>query len=160
MKRQFVEYFEWPTPNISIPKTVGDLLIDLMSVNHWSLAQQWRGKADTIAPTIVGGSKKHGGPDLGPTRAKKAWMQLGVDGHGIADEAPAEDFFGLPRLTTRMVARIQGFPDSWQFAGKKTAAYRQIGNAFPPPVAKTIAYQLAHCIRMGNRVFASAEVPA
>jgi DNA (cytosine-5)-methyltransferase 1 len=59
-----------------------------------------------------------------------------------------------------MVARIQGFPDSWQFAGKKTAAYRQIGNAFPPPVAKTIAYQLAHCIRMGNRVFASAEVPA
>jgi DNA (cytosine-5)-methyltransferase 1 len=160
MKRQFVEYFEWPTPNISIPKTVGDLLIDLMSVNHWSLAQQWRGKADTIAPTIVGGSKKHGGPDLGPTRAKKAWMQLGVDGHGIADEAPAEDFFGLPRLTTRMVARIQGFPDSWQFAGKKTAAYRQIGNAFPPPVAKTVAYQLAHCIRMGNRVFASAEVPA
>jgi DNA (cytosine-5)-methyltransferase 1 len=57
-----------------------------------------------------------------------------------------------------MVARIQGFPDSWKFAGKKTAAYRQIGNAFPPPVAKTVAQQLANCIRMGNRVFASAAV--
>jgi DNA (cytosine-5)-methyltransferase 1 len=34
-----------------------------------------------------------------------------------------------------MVARIQGFPDNWVFSGTKTAAYRQIGNAFPPPVA-------------------------
>jgi DNA (cytosine-5)-methyltransferase 1 len=34
-----------------------------------------------------------------------------------------------------MTARVQGFPDSWKFCGRKTAAYRQIGNAFPPPVA-------------------------
>ena len=38
-----------------------------------------------------------------------------------------------------MVARLQGFPDDWQFAGKKTAAYRQVGNAFPPPVAEAVA---------------------
>jgi DNA (cytosine-5)-methyltransferase 1 len=38
-----------------------------------------------------------------------------------------------------MVARIQGFPDSWEFMGKKTAVYRQIGNAFPPPVAQAVA---------------------
>jgi DNA (cytosine-5)-methyltransferase 1 len=38
-----------------------------------------------------------------------------------------------------MAARIQGFPDSWTFSGKKTAAYRQIGNAFPPPVAHAVA---------------------
>jgi DNA (cytosine-5)-methyltransferase 1 len=45
----------------------------------------------------------------------------------------------MPKLTVRMVARIQGFPDSWQFAGRKTAAYRQVGNAFPPPVAEAVA---------------------
>jgi len=90
----------------------------------------------------VGGSKKHGGPDLGPTRAKKAWASIGVDGMGIADAAPEPDFIGMPRLTVRMAARIQGFPDHWQFSGKKTAAYRQIGNAFPPPVACAVGMRI------------------
>jgi len=27
---------------------------------------------------------------------------------------------------------------SWEFVGKKTPAYRQVGNAFPPPVAEAI----------------------
>lgn len=160
IKHQIAEYFVWPTPLALAPKTVGDLIYDLMGYNEWSLVQQWRKQANAIAPTIVGGSKKHGGPDLGPTRAKKAWMQLGVDGHGIADEAPQKDFLGVPRLTTRMVARIQGFPDDWDFLGKKTAVYRQIGNAFPPPVAQAVAKQLLYCIRMGKRIFSTLEVSA
>jgi DNA (cytosine-5)-methyltransferase 1 len=90
----------------------------------------------------VGGSKKHGGPDLGPTRAKKAWATLGVDGKGIADDVPMPHFVGMPRLTVRMAARIQGFPDEWKFSGKKTSAYRQIGNAFPPPVACAVGTQI------------------
>jgi DNA (cytosine-5)-methyltransferase 1 len=52
----------------------------------------------------------------------------------------------MPRLTIRMAARIQGFPDSWQFAGGKTAAYRQIGNAFPPPVAEIVARKIRDAI--------------
>ena len=99
--------------------------------------------------------KKHGGPDLGPTRAKRAWASLGVDGMGIANDAPAEDFVGMPRLTVRMAARIQGFPDSWLFAGKKTSSYRQIGNAFPPPVAHAVGEQIALQL-MNRRLFAVA----
>ncbi|MNJ47758.1 Modification methylase AplI [compost metagenome] len=113
-----------------------------MKADGWRGADAWKEQANTIAPTLVGGSKKHGGPDLGPTRAKKAWASIGVCGMGIADAPPAEFFDGMPRLTTRMAARIQGFPDSWQFHGKKTAAYRQIGNAFPPPVAAAVATQI------------------
>jgi len=99
----------------------------------------------------VGGSKKHGGPDLGPTRAKKAWATLGVDGMGIANEPPAKDFVGMPRLTVRMAARIQGFPDTWQFYGKKTSAYRQIGNAFPPPVACAVGKQIKVALELAAK---------
>ena len=138
IRKDLANKFNWPEPTALEPPTVGHLLYDLMRVNRWSGARRWRDQADSIAPTLVGGSKKHGGPDLGPTRAKRAWASLGVDGHGLWDDAPAKEFVGMPRLTTRMTARVQGFPDDWAFSGRKTAVYRQIGNAFPPPVAEAV----------------------
>jgi DNA (cytosine-5)-methyltransferase 1 len=137
--------FRWPDPQNLRPATVGDTLADLMASRGWPGAAAWAGRADTIAPTIVGGSKKHGGPDLGPTRARAAWLELGVDGLGIADQPPGPDHPRelAPKLTIRMVARLQGFPDSWQFAGRKTATYRQVGNAFPPPVARALGIEIA-----------------
>lgn len=142
VRSELSDVFDWPTSNAHNPPTVGETLFDLMTSNGWKGAKAWRDRANEIAPTVVGGSKKHGGPDLGPTRAKRAWATLGVDGMGIANEPPAADFVGMPKLTVRMVARLQGFPDTWQFAGKKTASYRQVGNAFPPPVAAAVASQL------------------
>jgi DNA (cytosine-5)-methyltransferase 1 len=120
-----------------------------MSAGGWPGADGWRDRARGIAPTIVGGSKKHGGPDLGPTRARAAWRALGVDGLGIADTPPGPDFArdGLPKLTIRMVARLQGFRDDWTFSGRKTAAYRQVGNAFPPPVARALGSAIAAALR-------------
>ncbi|MEI7611451.1 MAG: DNA cytosine methyltransferase [Betaproteobacteria bacterium] len=142
LRKEVADFFSWPSALITPPPTVGEALFDLVAANGWRGAIPWRESACDIAPTLVGGSKKHGGPDLGPTRAKKAWASIGVDGMGIADAAPDEDFIGMPRLTVRMAARIQGFPDDWQFSGKKTAAYRQIGNAFPPPVARAVGTQI------------------
>lgn len=146
LRKDVSPHFRWPAPTMKLPPTVGELLYDLMAESGWRGADAWRDRANHIAPTLVGGSKKHGGPDLGPTRARAAWASLGVDGRGLANEAPAEDFVGMPRLTVRMCARVQGFPDEWQFAGKKTPAYRQVGNAFPPPVAHAVSRQIAEAI--------------
>ena len=152
IRKDLAAGFSWPEPLKKAPPTVGELLHDLMKVNGWRGADHWRDHANTIAPTLVGGSKKHGGPDLGPTRAKRAWAALGVDGMGLWDEAAPRDFVGMPRLTPRMTARIQGFPDDWQFSGRKTAAYRQIGNAFPPPVAAAVARQIFSALAV-KRIF-------
>lgn len=150
------EGFSWPTPAQTPPSTVGETLYDLMKAGGWKGAKVWKKQACEIAPTVVGGSKKHGGPDLGPTRAKRAWASIGVNGHLLANEPPAPDFVGMPHLTVRMVARIQGFPDDWQFAGRKTAAYRQVGNAFPPPVARSVAFQVLKQLAAAPRLSKAA----
>lgn len=135
--------FSWPTPeDYPDAPTVGETLHDLMAANGWKGSEEWARTANAIAPTLVGGSKKHGGPDLGPTRARRAWEALGVNGKTLAEEAPEETFEGMPRLTVKMAARIQGFPDEWHITGRKTNAYRQVGNAFPPPVAKAVGDQI------------------
>ncbi|MFF4829396.1 DNA cytosine methyltransferase [Streptomyces sp. NPDC001312] len=146
---QYAPYFQWPKGAPGPAPTVGPVLAGLMAEGGWDKEEvaDWVKKASGIAPTIVGGSKKHGGADLGPTRAKKAWAALGVDAMGVANDPPKHGFQPEndapgPKLTTRMVARIQGWYgdefEGWEFEGRKTAVYRQIGNAFPPPVAKAL----------------------
>jgi len=144
-------YFRWPRPRPGDTPTVGETLLDLMAGNGWPGAAAWAAKANDIAPTIVGGSKKHGGADLGPTRAKRAWRTLGVDALGVADAPPAasDPVTLLPKLTCEMVARIQGWDGreyQWEFTGRKTSNYRQIGNAFPPPVARALGDQLRRAL--------------
>jgi DNA (cytosine-5)-methyltransferase 1 len=161
-----VKFFAWPQ-KVPPTSTVSSVLHDLMAENGWreDYLEKWMKAADRIAPTIVGGSKKHGGADLGPTRAKRAWAELWTDGHGLANEAPGKDWKEAehprgPKLTVEMVARIQGWLGDeyrWDFQGKKTSRYRQIGNAFPPPVARAVGLSIARALQ--GKVNPS-EIPA
>lgn len=144
MPAEEMRYFHWPEPLPESRVTVGEALHDLMAADGWRYADAWREAANDVGPTLVGGSKKHGGADLGPTRAKAGWAKLHVDGRGIADRAPDRKSLSFrtapPRLTIEMAARIQGWAaeDAYEFSGRKTSQYRQIGNAFPPPVAEAV----------------------
>lgn len=155
LKQPWASHFVWPQPQSKPPKSVGDLLLPLMSANGWKGAAKWAEGAQAIAPTLVGGSHKHGGPDLGPTRARAAWAQLGVEGRTIANDAPEPGFEGMPRITVQMGGLLQGFPADWKFTGGKTQGWRQVGNAFPPPVAAAVGNQikkaLAVKVAVGDR---------
>ncbi|MEP7023511.1 MAG: DNA cytosine methyltransferase [Actinomycetota bacterium] len=158
MRPEAYQQFAWPSV-VRTPPTVGETLHDLMAVGGWAGASAWAERANGIGPTLVGGSRKHGGPDLGPTRAREAWLRLGVDGKGLADAppGPAHPVSHLPRLTLPMAAAIQGFPPSWRFSGRKTAGYRQIGNAFPPPVAHAVGDSIRSAIQAARAAGTAAD---
>ncbi|MFV2195673.1 DNA cytosine methyltransferase [Nocardiopsis sp. LOL_012] len=155
--------------------TVAEALDETMRIRFGNSAkgrkhyEKWRRTAEekgTVAPTLVGGSKKHGGADLGPTRAKRAWAELGVDGHGVADphghtKNPERDLYGDrgPKLTVEQAAIIQGFPPDWEFQGRKTAAYRQVGNAFPPPVAQAVGESIIRALKAAESGLQPPEEP-
>jgi DNA (cytosine-5)-methyltransferase 1 len=153
LRRELYPNFAWPNAE-GTPQTVGQALGALMAEGGWSRAEEWAKKANGIGPTLVGGSRKHGGPDLGPTRAREGWEKLGVNGKGLADAPPSDrDDLGpswMPKLTTKMAAVVQGFPTDWIFSGRKTASYRQIGNAFPPPVAAAVGDRIAKAISLSR----------
>ena len=156
LQSEIAPHFCWPVSTAQ-HVTVGQALHELMASAGWSGAAAWATGANKVAPTLVGGSKKHGGPDLGPTRARSEWAKLGVNGLGIANDPPDPTFVGMPKLTVPMAAIIQGFPTDWVFAGKKTPAYRQIGNAFPPPVARAIATAIHQALQKYDREQATRQ---
>ncbi|MFB8033768.1 DNA cytosine methyltransferase [Streptomyces sp. NPDC056004] len=177
MKKAYTPFFAHVKPEKRPLVTVGEALEKTMKKRFddvddpraEKVFQKWLGQASKgVAPTLVGGSKKHGGADLGPTRAKKAWEALGVCGLGVANsakdmerlESQDRDLFAKagPKLTVTQAAIIQGFPETWKFSGKKTAAYRQVGNAFPPPVAQAVGEQIIAALEAAREAGAVALV--
>jgi DNA (cytosine-5)-methyltransferase 1 len=65
-----------------------------------------------------------------PTVHRNSEKDWRLSGHIDLDEQPAPT---IPEL-----ARLQGFPDTWQWCGTKTDQARQIGNAVPPVLAQRV----------------------
>ncbi|QIQ04656.1 DNA cytosine methyltransferase [Streptomyces liangshanensis] len=149
-----VETFRPPRPTVDGPVTVGEALHTSMSARGWTGADAWSALADSVAPTLVGGSDNRGGADLGPTGTKKAWARMGINGGALSDEVPDPDGVQesdtsdstLKKITVEQAAVLQGFPDDWRFAGGKTARYRQIGHASPPPVGRALGTAVARAL--------------
>lgn len=166
MKPEYHKHFRWTEPRHqqvtvaeALRKSMRKRFKDEGSPGWEKHYNDWLRLAQlgSVAPTLVGGSKKHGGADLGPTRAKEAWGKLGICGLGVADapekmKDPERDLYSKrgPKLTVQQAAIIQGFPEIWKFSGGKTAAYRQVGNAFPPPVAQAVGEQIIAALAVAS----------
>lgn len=61
------------------------------------------------------------------------------------------------RLTPREAARIQSFPDTFEFEGTDAKQYIQIGNAIPPVLMWHVAYAIQDQIFHGRRIYQEKE---
>lgn len=77
--------------------------------------------------------------------ARTLMAHLGKDGysHIHYDSAQART------ISVREAARLQSFPDGFKFSGTMNPAFRQIGNAVPPLLAKAVAKEVMAAIRKG-----------
>ncbi|MFD4697126.1 DNA cytosine methyltransferase [Streptomyces niveus] len=154
MKRDGSRDYLPPQATVTRHVTVGQALHASMSTRGWTGADRWAASAVSVAPTVVGGSEKRGGADVGPTGTKRAWARMGINGNAFSDEVPGpdgvqeSDTSGSPlkKLTVAQTAVLQSFPLGWQFAGGKTARYRQIGHASPPPVGRALGMSIAEAL--------------
>ncbi|GAA3232959.1 DNA cytosine methyltransferase [Streptomyces sp. XM83C] len=163
VEQQRAGAFRPPAPTVAVPRTVGETLRKSMASRGWPGADLWAAQAGEPAPTLVGGSKNRGGADLGPTGAKRKWATMGVDGHTVGNAVPDRDFVWDPRLgregmvkiTVEQAALLQSFPESWEITGLKTARYRQVGHATPPPVGEALGRAVAEALD-GSRAVTAA----
>lgn len=117
----------------------------------------WRSLPPEIAKAYMKGSYNLGGGKTGMAR------RLSMDEASLTLTcAPAQKQterchpYQTRPLTVREYARIQTFPDDWQFCGSLSARYKQIGNAVPINLSWAIGRSL---MRLFNQI-AELEPPS
>jgi DNA (cytosine-5)-methyltransferase 1 len=107
---------------------------------------------DNLAPTIRSGftGKRNTTSVLNSSAGQKTWGDMEIWPNGIqtsrktASQFPAK--FEHFRLSVQDIALIQGFPETWQFAGAVYQILGQIGNSVVPPVAYQVAKNVAFAL--------------
>ena len=92
----------------------------------------WRDLPDAIQRRYMGASYFHGGGKTGMAR-RLSWDEPSLTLTCNPAQKQTERCHPVETrpLTTREYARIQCFPDDWEFFGSTSSVYRQIGNAVP-----------------------------
>ena len=163
--------FSYPEPDEGDKKTVRDAITDLMDKDETTVPNH---KADKLSPinlkriqSITAGQGQDSLPDdLQLDCHKKNNGHRHLDTYGrMAWDQPAPTItarfdsfsrgrFGHPVLdrtiTLREGARLQTFPDDFEFLGTKVEVAKQIGNAVPPILAERIAGQVKKCLDNDN----------
>ncbi|WP_327403730.1 DNA cytosine methyltransferase [Streptomyces sp. NBC_01288] len=159
LKKPWLDAFTPPEPTVDAHVPVGRALRRSMRARGWRDADAWAAQALSVAPTLVGGSDNRGGADLGPSGTKRAWARMGVNAGSLADEVPGAEYrwprsadpAQMLKITVDQAALLQSFPPEWHITGKKTARYRQIGHATPPPVGGALGAAIATALNSPGR---------
>lgn len=151
--------FEYPKPHIYKP-VLKDVLKDVPKSEGAKYPEKKRKVFDLVPP---GGYWKDLPDDVAREYMKSCYF-MGGGRTGIARrlswDEPSLTLTCSPMMkqtdrchpdesrpfTTREYARIQSFPDDWQFAGKMNDIYKQIGNAVPVELAKNVGNSIMQAL--------------
>ena len=160
-------HFEYPTPLVAPKVTVREAIIDLMDKDENDIPNHKADKLSVINLKRIQAITEGQGQDSLPDELqlnchKKNNGHRHLDTYGrMAWDKPSPTItarfdsfsrgrFGHPVLdrtiTLREGARLQTFPDDFEFLGNKVEVARQIGNAVPPVLAEKIAEKVKECL--------------
>lgn len=95
-------------------------------------------------PASAGGNRTHIVDERGVlVEYHQYLLSGGAPCHGIVP--------GVRRLTVRESARLQAFPDDFEFIGPQSARYRQVGNAVPPVLGRVMGQAIRQQLRFSAR---------
>ncbi len=161
--------FEWPAPckrvmtlrdaffsgelyNCDVPPSVGQLYPPKKEavMRMVPMGGDWRDLPVEVQKEYMGGSFYLGGGKTGMARRLSLYEpSLTLTCAPAQKQTERCHPFETRPLTVREYARIQTFPDNWEFAGSQASQYKQIGNAVPVNLAYAIGRSL---IRMFNSI--------
>lgn len=137
-------------PWVTLREAIGDLREEESEFTNYSetrlkylrqvpMGGNWRSLPPEVQEAAMGGAYRSGGGKVGFYRRlnwDKPSPTVTTSPHQKATDMchPVED----RPLTVREYARIQQFPDDWQFFGKTSQKYKQIGNAVPVGLGRVI----------------------
>lgn len=127
------------TQNISRPVNVNDASIYAYALNMWNKKHQ-RLKYTDLPMALRSQKNEKSFLDRfkvvdGEGKAHTLVAHLAKDGHYYIH--PNKKY--CRSISVREAARMQSFPDNFYFEGSRSAMFKQIGNAVPPLMAKSIA---------------------
>jgi DNA (cytosine-5)-methyltransferase 1 len=133
------------SPGAKYPKSKKDVL-DLVPEGGY-----WRNLPLTIQKEYMGGSFYLGGGKTGMAR-RMSWSEPSLTLTCSPAQKQTERCHPdeTRPFTVREYARIQTFPDNWDFAGSVSQQYKQIGNAVPVNFAKEVGYAI---IKFLNKIY-------
>lgn len=135
---------EYPTPSNSVTPCGYVFTRTLSNVKNHITRQHNAESIMRYCKLKIGERDKLGRVDrLNPYEPSKTVIAGGVKGGGRSHLHPF-----IPRtISVRECARLQTFPDSYEFTGTYARQFTQVGNAVPPMLAYKIALQIKKAIQ-------------